>query len=125
MNYFLKSTAYVEDTNISKWAEVEEGGKLARGCPPREAGEVRGTRPAGLRLPLWRHSMGTMVWVVVGPAGSGELWLMAEGPDYPPERGPEAELPQAQAGAALACPSGDITWGQVMMDMSEPQSLSP
>lgn len=80
----------MEDTNISKWAEVEEGGKLARGCPPREAGEVRGTRPTGLRLPLWRHSMGTMVWVVVGPAGSGELWLMAEGPDYPPERGPEA-----------------------------------
>lgn len=69
MNYSFKSTVYVKDINLSKWAEVEGGG--VRGCPLREASETSGAGPAGLRLPLRRPSVGTMVWAVAGPAGSG------------------------------------------------------
>lgn len=70
MNYSFKSTVYVGDINLPKWAEVEERGEPVRGCPPREAVETRGAGPAGLRLPLWGHSVGTMEWAGAGPAGS-------------------------------------------------------
>lgn len=71
MNYSFKSTVYMGDINLSKWAEAEGGGELAMGCPPREAVDTRGAGPAALSLPLRRPSVGTMVWVVAGPAGSG------------------------------------------------------
>lgn len=56
--------------NLSKWAEAEGGGELVRGCPLKETMVTRGAGPTGLRLLLQRPSVGTLVWVVAGPAGS-------------------------------------------------------
>lgn len=89
MNYSFKSTVHVKDINLSKWAEAEGGG--VRGCPLREASETSGAGPAGLRLPCGDPAWGQWCGRWQALLAQVELWLMAGGPDHPPERGPGAE----------------------------------
>lgn len=68
---FLEKYSSRRDINLANLVEEEGTGQLIRGCPLREAVETRGAGPSGPRLPLRRPGVGTRVWAVAGPAGSG------------------------------------------------------
>lgn len=95
MNYSFTSTVYMGDINLSEWAEAEGGGEPARvvlpGKPWTPGQLVLQGRGCRCGDPAWGWRCGW--WQAL--LAQGELWLMAGGPDHPPERGPEAEWPQA------------------------------
>lgn len=66
-----------------------------------------------------------------GVGGGRPCWLMVscgrwQEAQTTHQKGPEAEWPEAQVEAALSHSLGDITWGQVVMGISEPpEALDP